>query len=385
MALQTKTYEQFLSDIITSWASALNLSPNLQAGDPLLAIFQSIVLCGLMFIQALCVRIEQLTRAQTSNGADLDSWNAQFSFSRIGAIQATGQVQFAVRNVSSSNILVAAGTVVQTIDGKVQYQVIADANQAAWNAAQNAYVLTAGQLTLSATVQAVVAGSASNVQVGALSVFASTSNGINIVTNLSPIENGADAESDDSYRTRFKAFINAVNARTTPLGYYSAAINTPGVKAVKLVENQDRYGNAQPGYGFLVIDDGSGAPSAALIAAVTAATSLVNSPTRGMCIQSLVIGPTLLTVPITLNVKVDPSYSSPAVLLAAELAVIDYIDALEIGDPLYIDNVAYAAKVPGVIAVQNGSVSINSVNADYLGTPQSVIRTNNAIVTIGTW
>lgn len=388
MPLITKTYEQYLSDIITSWISILFsagivLSPNLQSGDPLLAIFQSHVLAGLMFIQAEAVAVNKLTRAATSDGPDLDSWVYDFGVDRKPAVSASGQVQFSLRVVSNSDILIPAGKIIQTADGSIQYQTIADTNQAAWSVSDNAYLLPAHSLSINASVQALVPGSASNVQIGYLNQMASSITGVNFVKNLAAIENGADPEADQPLRDRFKLFNSSARGPATPGGAYYAAISTPGVVSVSLVENFDRFGNPRPGYMLLVIDDGSGAPSSDLIATVTENIQ----PVRGATIQYLVIGPTRSVVNIALSVKINPAALSSAVVRAVETAVIDYVNSLEIGDTLYLENLSYIAKGadPNVIAVEKGSVLINSLPVDFIATSQTVIRTNNGITTIGTW
>lgn len=388
MALNTQTYQQYLSNIVSSWAGLLYLSPNLPNGDPLLAIFQSHVLCGIMFLQSQIVSVNNLTRAATSTGSDLDSWMNDFGFVRQAAIQASGQVQFSVRSVQSSNILIPVGSIIQTLDGTIQYQVIADTNQAGYSSVLNAYVLNSGSLSVNATVQALVAGVASNVQIGALAQLVSPITGISFVTNLASISNGANAESDAAFRIRFQLAFNSVNARTTPAGILSAALNVAGVVAVSLIENYDQYENPRPGYGVIVIDDGSGSPPSSLITAVSNAVSAVNAPVRGFTIQSLVIGPTLALVSIALNIRISSSAISPStVQLNVENAVINYINSLEIGQTLYLENISYIARGadPNVIAVQPGSVTINSSAADYVASSLNVIRTNNTMVTIGTY
>lgn len=387
MPLQTQTYEQLLSNIITSWASLLQTTPNLPDGDPLKAIFQANVLCGIIFLQSQIVTTSNLTRAATSSGADLDSWMADYGFDRKESTTASGSVQFSVRNVSSGNILIAAGTIIQTLDGTIQYQVIGDTAQSGWSASQNAYVLTAGSLSVNATVEAMTAGSASNVQVGALSQIVSALPGINFVTNLAAIENGTDAEQDQPYRDRFKLSFNTTNAKTTPGGVLAAALNTPGVVSAALIENQDRYGNTRLGYGVIVIDDGSGSPSSTLISAVRNAVSAVNAPVRGFTINSLVIGPTLSQVTIALNVKINPNAVSATVLLNVENAIIDYVNSLAIGAPLYLNSLVFVAcsADPNVLTVQPGSLTINGSAADFSVASIGVIRTNNTMVTVGTY
>jgi uncharacterized phage protein gp47/JayE len=387
MSLTTKTKDQFLSDIISTWASILRLSPHLPSGDPLKAAFESLVLGAFLFIQSQVVKVNKLTRAATSEKEDLDSYMADFSFPRLPAIKASGDVKFSVRTVLPSNVQIPPGTRVQTSDGKIQYVVIGDPNKPAWSAALNAYILTAGALSLDATVQAVSAGSASNVQIAALSQMVSSISGISFVTNTASIQNGADPEEDQPYRDRFKLFINAVNKRTTPVGYLSAALNTPGVKAAALVENQDATtGLFRKAYGLVIIDDGSGDPTPELIAAVQQAVAATWAPSRGFGIQIQVIGPVLSLVTIALNVKISPLATSPAsIKLKVENAVIDYINSLSIGDPLYLENISYVAKGadPLVVAVQPNSLKINNAEADFLGSNKTVIRTNNTLTSIG--
>lgn len=384
MPLPTKTYEQYLSDIISTWAGILFLNPNLQSGDPLLALFQALVLGGFMFQQAQIIAVNKLTRAATSTGADLDSWMADFSFPRKPAAFATGQVQFSVNRVLSSNVSVPVGTVIQTLDGSIQYQVIADTNQSAYQSQLNAYVLPAGQLMINATVQAVTAGSASNVQVGALSQLVSAVTGINNVTNLADIMNGADPESDPAYRLRFQLMINSVNGKATLGGVYSAAIDVPGVQAVKIIEGYDQYNYPRVGYGTIVIDDGSGSPPSSLLDTVFKAVF----PVRGFTAGFVVIGPTKVNITIQLNIRINPNATDPSQITKnVEFAVIDYINSLEIGDTLYLENVSQVAKDAdsNVIAVEAGSTKINDAQADLVPTNHGVIRTDNTMVTIGSF
>jgi uncharacterized phage protein gp47/JayE len=387
MSLQTNTYDQFLSNIVTTWAQLLRLSPNLQSGDPLLAVFQALVLGGFIFVQSQVKTVNLLTRAATSSGADLDTWMADFSFTRLPAIAASGTVQFSVNRVLSSNVKIPLGTIIQTLDATIQYQVIADLNQSAYTPSQNAYVLPAGDLEINVTVQAVKTGSAQNVQVAALNTLVSSISGINNVTNLAAFQNGADAESDAAFRNRFKLFINSVNGKATPGGIYSAALNTPGVVACSVIENFDQYGNPRPGYGTIVVDDGSGNPTSDLLNTVFNNVFVV----RGFTTEIAVVGPTKVNVAISLNVKIVIPIGSiktqSTVLTAVEFAIIDYVNSLEIGDTLYLSEIIFAAMNadPTVKAVQPGATTLNSAQADLVATPQEVIRTDNTRIAVGTY
>ena len=393
MPLSVKTYQQFLSDVVTTWASKaefivngqiVKLSPNLPSGDPLLAIFQAHVLCGLMFIQSQIVRVNKMSRAETATGADLDSFYADFDLPRKPATKAKGQVQFSLRSVITSDILIEPGKIVQTTDGSIQYQVVADTLQEAWSVSDNAYILPGGSLSINVTVEALEEGSASNVQPGALSQMVSSIAGVSFVTNLGEIENGTDPEEDPPFRDRFKLMIKSINAKATPPGILKAALDTVGVKTARFLENQDISGNFQPGYGLLVIDDGSGDPPDELLAAVTQNVE----PSRGNFTQITSIRSTKETVDIDLNVRINPLASPPSdVVRAVGIAIINYVNSLEIGDPLYLENLGTVAKNahPMVISAQPGSKFINGEAADLIVNNKTTIRTDNAHVTIGTY
>lgn len=394
MPLTTKSYEQFLSDLLVTWAANVYLKtgypivPNLESGDPLLALFQAHALAGLEFIQSQVVTVNLLTRAQSSRGADLDSFMAQFKFPRKPAAYATGPVKFSVRTVQATNILIKPGVVIQTVDGKIKYQVIEDVNKTAWSTTLGGYVLPAGELQVEVTVRAVEAGRAANVNAGTLVQIASQVTGIAFVTNLVPMENGADPESDAAYRIRFQLFINTVNKRTTPGGILSEALAVPGVVACKLVENEDTNGNPQPGYGYLVIDDGSGQPPSPLVATVQEQVFSRWAKCRGLCIEGLTVPAERSLVTIALNVKVNPDAPAEAtVLLDVKNAILNYVNALEIGETLYLHKLtgwALAAN-PWVVTVQPGSVKINNTAADFTVTNKVVVRTDTLHTTIGTY
>src|SRR5690348_5770676 len=93
MTLPTKTFTQFVQDQGASWAASTGQTPVFTSGDVLLALFQAFGL-NADYLQALIVQVNNITRAQTSSGADLDSWMNQFNFPRLPATFADGQVTF---------------------------------------------------------------------------------------------------------------------------------------------------------------------------------------------------------------------------------------------------------------------------------------------------
>ena len=71
MTITTKTPDQLTSDMVAAWAAFVGVTPVMQSGDGLLALFQSVSI-ELDFIQQQIQAVQKLVRAQTSSGADLD-------------------------------------------------------------------------------------------------------------------------------------------------------------------------------------------------------------------------------------------------------------------------------------------------------------------------
>ena len=380
MALPSKTQAEFVSAIVANWATSLGFQPTLQDGDSLLALMQSIA-AQLVFLQAQVQLVNALARAQTSTGADLDSFYAQFGFTRLPGQMAEGPVVFSNPAAASSQILIPVGTVEQTIGGAIQYQAIADTNQPTFNPTLNAYVLQVGQTSLTATAQALVSGSASNVAANQLAQIATPLPGINTVTNTEPIDNGADAESDTAFRARFVLFINSQSAAT--FAAISSAIQGVGQGIeYQLEENVDINGNPNPGEFVASIDNGTGSPPASLIAAVFAAVEAK----RGFTIMPEVIPVATSTVTVGLAIRAAAGYTLVAVQGAVANAVVAAINVLGIGAALSADIVVQAAlSVAGCASVQLSSVLLNGENADLPAVVFEAYRSNINAVAVGTY
>jgi len=376
--LPNKSFQQFVDDEVAAWATALGFQPTLQDGDALLAMMQTVASMA-VFLQAQVQLVNNLARAQTSTGADLDSFMAQFGFTRLPGQEAEGPVIFSNPAAASSQILIPVGTVVQTVGGAVQYQVVADTNQPTFNAALNAYVLAVGQTSLTATVQALVIGSAYNVTAGQLAQIATPVPGINSVTNTVPIDNGADAESDSAFRSRFVLWINSRFAAT-----YGAIVSAiTGVQQnleYQLEENVDPNGNSHPGEFVAAIDDGTGSPPSSLITAVFNAVNAV----RGFTILPQVIAIATVSTTVVLAIRAAAGFTVTGLEAAVENAVAAAINATQIGTGVAADLVVQAAlSVTGVASVQLSSVLLNGSNADLVAQVFKGYRTNINNITVG--
>lgn len=376
MTLPTKTISQFLSDMTATWAAQTGVAATFNDGDVLLAWWNSVAV-QLDFLQAQVILVVQLARAQTSTGADLDSWMAQFDFPRLGATFASGPVILSKNVASAVQVNVPTGSIVQSAGAAVSYQIVADLSQQAYVAALDAYVLAPGQTSITATVQAVVAGSASNVTNGTLTAFGSNVAGIDSVTNPASIENGNDAESDQDYRLRFVLYLTTL-AKATRSALLAAAQSVQQGLAVNLLENQDPLGNPLLGSFTGVIDDGSGDPPLSTLNAVFAAFDA----TRAFSVQPFVTGPADLPASIVIAVRLTNPSTAATVNTQIQNAIVSLVNALPPGGILYVSNIMGAATaIAGVVSAQP-TVTINGLQADLVPTVSQEIRTTQGAVTV---
>ena len=378
--LPNKTFQQFISDMVASWAANTGVAPNLASGDPLLAFFQA---CSAqaVFLESVILSLINLTRAQTSTGADLDTWMAQFSFTRLPAVSAEGPVTLSALSAHSTATPAPAGSIIQTPGGAIQYQLVADTTQAAWSVSANAYVLPPNTLSMTATAQALVAGAGSNVQAGLLTSFASPISGIDTVTNPGAILDGINAEPDAAFQARFILYLDSLS-KATSAAILEAIDSVQAGLDVVLLDNQNAAGAFTPGMFTVVIDNGTGSPPSSLLNAVSVAVGAV----AGFTIQYNVIGPVLTSVTVALNIEVDSGFIPASVENAVAAAVAAAVNGLSIGAGLYLSGIVNAATaVAGVNSVELNSVLVNGAATDLLATETAVIRTTVAQVTVGTY
>ena len=347
---------------------------DLSVGSTLRAVLEANASLAL-WMQWLVVLLLQATRAATSIGPDLDSWVADFGLARLPALPATGRVQFS-RFVPNAAALVPSGTVVRTADGSVTFGVVADAANPAWSAGLSGYLVMAGSPSVDVPVQATLGGYAGNVQAGAVSLIAAALPGIDTVTNSQPLSNGIDAEADAALRARFQTFLDT-RARATPLAVGAAIQAQRQGLAYAIAENVAPDGSARMGSFLVTVDDGSGFPPDAVIAAAAAAIEAV----RPVGTTYGVRPPTVLPVPISLAVVTAPAgaHDSVAAVVAAAIAL--YVDALPIGAALSCSRVAQIAYDASAQVVNVGGVLLSGGVADVSPGPGDVLKA--ATVTVG--
>jgi uncharacterized phage protein gp47/JayE len=367
MALNIKSFTQLVSDQVTFIQGAVAGLVDLTIGSLLRSVVESNSSVA-QWLQKLIVILLATTRAATSTGTDLDSWMADYGFLRLSAVQATGQVTFA-RFTATYQAVVLIGTTVSTSDGTQSYTVIVDTTNAAYSASYNGYVIAAGISSVTVPIMANIAGSSANALAGTISTITGSIQYVDTVTNAAALTNGADSESDASFRARFIAWVASLSKATKAAIGYAISSFQSGV-TYTLTENQDRYGTAAPGYFFAVVDDGSGSPSSGFISSIYNAIDAV----RGFTITFSVFPPSVVTANVTMIITTAVGADHSAVAAIVTTALQNYINKLPLGQLLPYTQLATVAYGASTLVTNVSSVLLNGATSDLAATSQQIIR-----------
>ncbi len=356
--LNTKTFTQLVEGQAAAVQARSTALIDYTIGS-LMRAFAEAIAGVVLWLQSIILGVLMLSRAATSNGADLDSWIADFGgpfiengatvFGRLPAVSATGAVTFS--RFSSVGIgAVPAGATIETADGTQRYVVVADPENVAWSEADQAYLLSDGQATISVPAMALVGGLAGNANAGQIDTITSAIPGIDQVTNPLAFENGLDAETDAALRVRFRGYIQALADGTPPaIMYWLRAMGV--TVTAQIVEYQLVDGTPKPAYFYVIVDDGSGAPDADFIAAATAQVDLH----RAAGVEFDVYGSSVLAVAVAMDILTSNPLDHDDAAALVVLAVEAYLDSLALGEKMVFNKlyqVIYGAS-PLIIDVDN--------------------------------
>lgn len=367
-----KDFETLVRDSTAALQASNPRLADLSPGSVLRAIVESSAANGL-WLQGLALNVLSKSRASTAAGRDLDSWAADFGLARLEAAAASGQARFG-RFTVGLPAYVPVGAIVQTADGFSRYAVITDRAHPAWLEEQAAYQLDSAAASIVLPVQALARGAAGNAQSGAIDTIGSAIPGIDTVTNDAPLDNGADAESDEDLRLRFVAYLASLSRATRD----AIGFALDGMRAAySITENEQRDGTPDPGYVYVVVDDGTGSPPADFIARAHAAVDAV----RPVGTRFGVFAPQVLTANVALRVAAKTGFDAAAVRQEVAQALRDRIGAMQLGEALpytRLAQIAYEAS-EGVANVM--AITLNNGAADIAANAQQVVRAGT--VTVG--
>lgn len=373
MNLSLQNFATLVQNAAAALQNAAGTLLDLSVGSVLRALLEAAASVAL-WLQWLIVEVLAMTRASTSTGADLDSWMADFGFSRLPAQAAAGTVVFS-RATPSQAAFIPLGTAVKTADGTMTFIVTADPGNPAYSAAQGGYTVGAGVAALAVPVVATTPGTAGNVLANTVTLLASALPGIDQVTNPAAFAGGMNAESDAAFRARFIAYINS-RSLATPLAVASAVEALQQGLFYAIAENRDPSGAVRPGFFTVTVDDGSGNPPASLLAAAAEAIEAVRPVGTSFAVQP----PVALNPTIAMSLTLAPGTLLPQAQTAVSAAVSAYVAGLGLGAPLPLTRLAQLAydALPGILNVSN--LTINGAAADLIPPANGVIRNPQVVV-----
>lgn len=370
MQLATKSFTQIVIDSVAAIQAATLSLQDLTIGSILRAIVEANAAI-VLFLQGLIAQLLTVTRAATSSGTDLDSWMLDYGLVRNSANFATGIATFS-RFTPTLQAVVPIGALIQSADGAQNYSVFLDTANVHYSSTLGGYTIAPGISSVDVPIIASVAGTGANVGIGQISVLKQVIPYVDTVTNAAALTNGDDGETDDQLRTRFIAYIASLSKATVlAIGY---AIETVQSNLnYTITENYNYDGSYNPGFFYVVVDDGTGSPTTPLLDSVGNAIEAVRPAT----VTFAVFAPVTVTANVSATITTDTGYTHSALVLLATDAITNYINGLKIGETLHwsrIWQVAYDAS-PGII-----DVSLLLIN----GGTSNITTTNKQVIITGT-
>lgn len=374
MQLSLQNFSTLVEGMAASVQGAANALLDLTVGSVLRAILEANASVAL-WLQWLIVQVLATTRLATSAGVDCDSFGADFGFVRLPAVAATGQVTFA-RFTPNIAAFIPVGTNISVLGNTNNFLVAADVSNPAYSAVTSGYSLAPGVSGVNVTVVASIAGSAANVQAGAISVIGTALPGIDTVTNATAFTGGIDPESDTAFRSRFSNYLGSLSKATDiAIGAAIAAIQQ-GL-SYTISENINQLGVAQPGHFVVTVDDGSGAPPETLLKVVQQAVDAVRPVGSSFAVQ----GPVVVLANISLSLTTSAGSLHSAAIAAVASAIETYIASLGIGDSLNYTRLAQEAYGASANVTNVSNLVLNGGIADLVPPLFGVVRAGT--VTVG--
>jgi uncharacterized phage protein gp47/JayE len=375
MALSLQNFATMVQNMAAAVQGAASQLIDLTIGSTLRAILEATASVSL-WLQYLILIVLQGTRLATSAGTQVDTFGADFGFTRLPATYATGAVTFS-RFTATNSALIPIGAQVRTADGTQTFAVTEDTTNSLWSASLNGYLIPATVASGTVPVIAVNAGTQGNIVAGAINLIVGAISGLDTVTNALAYTNGANAESDAAFRSRFVNFINS-RARATLAAVTNAVLSVQQGLTCQIVSNVDTAGNFLAGNFVAYVDDGTGYPSSPLLAEVSAAVDAV----RGLTISYNIQPPTVISAAVVMTIVAAPGYTSSNLTGPVATALTAFINGLGMGVALPYSRLAQVAY--GVTGVANVTgVTLNSGTADIGGAQGDSVHVGSLTINPG--
>ena len=286
-----------------------------------------------------------------------------FDFARLAATEATTILRF-VPVSGAATFTIPQGTAVRAPGGAVSFATQADV------------VVPAGTAYVDVYAVASVAGSAGNCDAGALTQWLGSLPFVASVANLVAVTNGADEETDDARKARFRAYVSTLSRSTSAALDYGARLayltDTSGsiterVEYVQVDEPWTRDSTQPIALVNLYVHNGVGSTSSGLVARVNQVLNGYYDSTgaavpgwKAAGVEVVVAAASEVHVNVTAAVTLASGYLSANVQPLVVQAITNYLAGLPIGSGSVRSEIV--AAVMAVEGVYDVSVSAPTGN-----------------------
>lgn len=378
--LPTQSFNQIVTNTIAGIQGRAAKLINFSTGSTLRAIVEGFGGLFLWF-QAMVLQLLTAIRLSTSQGNDVDTFTADFmpivpgsqtailpgGSPRLGAQFASGTLTYSRATAGPSSCFIKVGSTTSTNDGNnTPFVVVTNLTFGSYSPtpAPGGYTLPSSVAAIVVPVQCAVSGTIGNVTPGIIGTMTSATTGIDFVTNVAAFTNGANVESDSALKIRFSNYILGLS-RGDFYGLNSSIQGTAVTVQWTLAEGYNYDGSYHPGFFFVVADDGSGTPSPAFLAVITAAAQAV----RPLGIQCAVFPPVVILANVSMQLTTAAGYIHNVVVAQVAAAIALNINSLGLGNSLPWSILAsWAYAVPGVTIAANVLLNGSATDAASINT-----------------
>lgn len=306
----SQTYEQILERMNSKFSELAGFSPD-SASDIGIRLK---VLAGEIFSAYTNIDwLEKQMFPQTASGEQLELHAIQRGIKRRPAEKAQGKIKFCRYNPAALDLRIPAGTVCSTpgVDGIRFVTTTED-------------FLPGGETQVYVSAQAEKGGEASNTAANTITVMINPPPGITFVGNDLPFIGGTDGESDESLRDRLiDSYKNASNG-TNSAFYHDFVSKYEEIDSVSVIPREQGVGSVS-----IYVSSKSNSPSEELMEQIREDISGV----KEINVDVILAPPEFVRVDVNVQVMVKDGYSFEDVQASCLHALMQYFDALEIGEP----------------------------------------------------
>jgi uncharacterized phage protein gp47/JayE len=214
-----------------------------------------------------------------------------------------------------------------------------------------------------------------NVLSGMINVISASVPGIDQVYNANPLSDGVDAETDQAFRSRFQGYLTSRSRATLGAVQNAIASVRQGLDAA-IAQNTAPGGTPQIGALLVVVDDGTGYPSADLLSSVASAVDAV----RPVGTTVAVVPPQVLIVNVSLAAEFAAASDSMTGIAAIKNYIATYLNGLPIGAMASITRVAQQAYRVGSGLQNVSNIQLNGASSDLVPSTSTVVKAGQVVV-----